>query len=129
MKKLLIISLLIVCSNAYAEHTYTNEDVLNMVNEPGTVSYAVPPKKEVKARRENPGGIIDCDKAVANQTGQINVGHPEVCIEVPKSYSVPKTVERAIVSSWVGNDATGYYFINENGNIDMSKWKQKLDNN
>lgn len=117
----------LICSatetNVFAEKTYTNEDVKNMMHEPDTVSYIVPapaPKKIKK--RANPGGIIDCAKAVENQTGQINIGHPEVCIEVPKQYNSP-----LIVNSWIGNDKVGYYYIDENSKIDFSKWKNRLD--
>lgn len=117
----LILAVAFVCSSVFSEETYTNEDVKRMMYEPGTVSYATPPLKAKK--RANPGGIINCAEAVENQTGQINIGHPEVCIEVPKSYNT-----KLVVNSWIGNDNSGYYYIDENSKIDFTKWKNKLDN-
>lgn len=124
MKKyILLISLLAVSFNAFAdEKVYTKAEILELLNEPGTVStvsYAVPPKTKINP---NPGGLIDCAEAVENQTGQINVGHPEVCIEVPKSYS-----NKVNVSAFLGTDKDGFYKLNDDGTINQSQWKSKID--
>lgn len=63
---------------------------------------------------------IDCDKAVKNQTGTPTNGHYEVCIEVPNRRL--NASNRAVVTSEVCEEGYGCHPIDQDGNIDRSKW-------
>lgn len=122
MRKVAIFLLLLLASPAYAEHTYTKEEILSLVNEPGTVSYAHPPAPPVV---EDVTPKTNCQKGTGNPDG---FGHQETSI-CPDGASGLKDFQESFkgkTTRWKGNPQIGYYKLRDDGSIDTSHWRSSI---
>lgn len=123
MKKLYLIPIILLCATAHAEHTYTKEEILALVNEPGTVSYAHPPAPPVV---EDVTPKTNCQKGNGNPDG---FGHQEtsICPDGASGLKDMAVTDGKKKVFWKGNPAIGYYKLRDDGSIDTSHWRSSLE--
>jgi hypothetical protein len=71
--------------------------------------------------------VIDCNKAVAEQTGVQGQGQYNVCIDTHPAPKVWKKSSPMLeVTSWFGSEEMGYYPMNHDTTMDKSKWRSNV---